>query len=86
MWRGPIWANINYFFVEALQKVGEFELARELRRKTLALIMQHPSIYEYYNPDTGKPPKTAANIFGWTAAVFIELALQESADIGSSGS
>ena len=28
MWRGPVWANINYFFVEALQQIGEHELAR----------------------------------------------------------
>ena len=29
MWRGPVWANINYFFIEALQKNGESDLARE---------------------------------------------------------
>jgi glycogen debranching enzyme len=22
MWRGPVWANINYFFIEALNQVG----------------------------------------------------------------
>ncbi|MEW6403242.1 MAG: trehalase family glycosidase, partial [Chloroflexota bacterium] len=27
MWRGPIWANINYLFVEALQRIGEYQLA-----------------------------------------------------------
>jgi len=35
MWRGPVWANINYFFVEALHQVGEHELARTLRGRTL---------------------------------------------------
>lgn len=85
MWRGPIWANINYFFVEALRQAGELELSRSLRRKTLDLILQQPGIFEYYNPDTGKPPATAAAMFGWTAAVFIELAIQESAEAGSSG-
>lgn len=79
MWRGPVWANINYFFVEALQRVGEKDLARELRNKTLNLIMSQPGIYEYYNPETGEPPATAAPMFGWTAAVFIELALQATA-------
>ena len=76
MWRGPVWANINYFFIEALKQVGEHDLAYELRQKTLRLIMQQPSIYEYYNAETGDPPETAANIFGWTAAVFIDLAIQ----------
>lgn len=83
MWRGPVWANINYFFIEALQKVGETELARELRRKTLDMIMEQPGIHEYYNPETGEPPATAAAMFGWTAAVFIELALQASAEAGN---
>ena len=76
MWRGPVWANINYFFVEALQKIGEDDLATELRTKTLDLIASHPGIHEYYNSSTGEIPATAAPIFGWTAAVFIDLAIQ----------
>lgn len=78
MWRGPVWANINYFFVEALHQVGENALANELRQRTLELIMKHQDIYEYYNPETGDPPPSAVNTFGWTAAVFIDLAIQES--------
>jgi putative isomerase len=78
MWRGPVWANVNYFFIEALHMVGETELARELRDKTLDMMMRHSSIYEYYNADTGNPPATAADIFGWSAAVFIDLAIQAS--------
>lgn len=80
MWRGPVWANINYFFIEALQKAGEAELARQLRHKTLELIMSQPGIHEYYNPENGRPPASAASMFGWTAAVFIELALQATTD------
>ena len=56
--------------------MGEHGLARRLREKTLDLVMSHSSIYEYYNSDNGKPPGTAAEIFGWTAAVFIDLAIQ----------
>lgn len=77
MWRGPVWANINYFFVEALEKVGESQLAAELREKTLDLINSQPDIREYYNPLTGIPPVTAAPIFGWSAAVFIDLAIRK---------
>ncbi len=76
MWRGPVWANINYFFIEALQRVGENGLARELRRKTLDMISAHQGIFEYYNAETGLPGRNAAPIFGWTAAVFIDLAIQ----------
>jgi putative isomerase len=78
MWRGPVWANINYFFVEALRQVGEHALAATLREKTLELVMGAPSIYEYYNAETGEPPVTAADTFGWTSAVFIDLAIQAS--------
>jgi putative isomerase len=76
MWRGPVWANINYFFIDALQRINEHELANELRDKTLNLIANQPDIREYYNSQTGQSPKSAAPIFGWSAAVFIELALQ----------
>ena len=85
MWRGPVWANINYLFVEALSRNGFEALAGELRRKTLDLIMLHPDIYEYYDPLTGEHPPKAAPIFGWTSAVFIDLALQETAAAQAGG-
>ncbi len=87
MWRGPVWVNINYIFVEALRQVGEFDLASTLREKTLHLIMDQPGIYEYYHAETGEPPPTAAEAFGWTAAVFIDLAIQASREeeVQSSG-
>ena len=78
MWRGPVWANINYFFIEALEQIGRHDLAAELKNKTLDLIMAHDGIHEYYNGVTGEPPATAASIFGWTAAVFIDLAIRAS--------
>jgi glycogen debranching enzyme len=83
MWRGPVWANINYFFVEALHQLGEHDLAGTLRDKTLDLVMSHSSIYEYYDSETGEPPATAADIFGWTAAVFIDLAIQATLEEGA---
>jgi len=78
MWRGPVWANINYFFIEALEQIGLIDLAHELREKTLQLVMRHDHIFEYYNSDDGSVPGTAADIFGWTAAVFIDLAIKSS--------
>lgn len=81
MWRGPTWVNINYMFIEMLFRVGQPEMARKLRRQTLDLIMQHSDIYEYYNPITAERPPKAAPIFGWTSAVFIDLAIQESEDV-----
>jgi putative isomerase len=78
MWRGPVWANINYFLIEALRQVGEYNLARTLHDKTLELIISHPGIYEYCDSQNSQPPTTAAETFGWTAAVFINLAIQAS--------
>ncbi|MFB0535903.1 MAG: amylo-alpha-1,6-glucosidase [Anaerolineae bacterium] len=82
MWRGPVWANINYIFIEALRQVGEDALARTLLKKTLDLVVSQPGIYEYYNSETGEPPATATDSYGWTAAVFIDLAIQASHDEG----
>jgi putative isomerase len=78
MWRGPVWANINYFFIEALRKSGEPSLASTLSEKTLELIMGQTAVGEYYNSETGQIPNDAALAFGWTAAVFIDLAIQAS--------
>lgn len=79
MWRGPTWPNINYLFVDALTHVGQLELAAQLRRKTLDMIMTHGDIYEYYNPITAENPPKAAPSFGWSSACFIDLAIQETA-------
>lgn len=76
MWRGPVWINVNYLFVEALQRVNQPALARKLAEETLGLVLQQNDIYEYYNPDTGAAPPKAAPIFGWSAALFIDLAIQ----------
>jgi len=78
MWRGPVWANINYFFIEALKRAGRADLARELRTATLKLIISQPSIYEYYSAANGVPPVHSVPAFGWTAAIFIDLAIQAS--------
>jgi putative isomerase len=83
MWRGPVWANVNYFFIEALHQLGEHELANCLTEKTLDLIVSHPGLYEYYNAESGDPPLKAAEAFGWTAAVFIDLAISASRQVES---
>jgi glycogen debranching enzyme len=78
MWRGPVWININYIFVEALSRVGNQKLAQELAEQTLRLVMSQNDIYEYYHPDNGEPPPKAAPMFGWSAACFIDLAIRMS--------
>jgi glycogen debranching enzyme len=76
MWRGPVWVNVNYMFVEALLKVGRRDLAAELRDRTLELLSDSPGLFEYYNSETGSPATRAVPMFGWTAALFIDLVIQ----------
>ncbi len=76
MWRGPTWINVNYLLVEGLLRSGYPEVAHELRRRTLDLVCGHDDIYEYYHPETGVNPPQAASTFGWSAAMFIDLAIQ----------
>ncbi len=78
MWRGPTWVNVNYLLTEGLKRSGYAELARELRRRTLAMMMGADDIYEYYNSQTGAAPPKAATMFGWSSALFIEMVIQES--------
>ncbi len=78
MWRGPTWVNINYLFIEGLQQSGYSEWARQLRDKTLELLMRHSNIYEFYNSETGDPPDAAASVFGWSSAIYVDLAVQAS--------
>jgi putative isomerase len=80
MWRGPTWVNVNYLLIEGLKRTGYQDLARELRRRTLEMISRQSDIFEYYQPLTGEAPPKAASIFGWSSAVFIDLAIQAAHD------
>ena len=60
-----------------LERSGYADLAGELRRRTLDMIGRREDIYEYYHPETGEEPPKAASTFGWSAAIFIDLAIQE---------
>jgi len=83
MWRGPTWINVNYLLIEGLFKSGYADLARALRRRTLELLMARPDFYEYYHPQTGDNPPKAAPIFGWSAALFIDMAIQATQEVNS---
>ena len=65
---------------EGLLRNGYLDLARELRQRTLDMICRLDDIYEYYQPETGEVPPKAASIFGWSSAVFIDLAIQAAKD------
>lgn len=78
MWRGPSWVNINYLLMQGLQRIGQDAVADELRRRTLEMMSGSDDIYEYYHPETREIPPKAAPLFGWSSAIFIEMAIEES--------
>jgi glycogen debranching enzyme len=71
-WRGPVWININWFFVRGLERAGLIAEAEELRRMTLRLV-EASGFSEYYHPSTGEP--LGSRDFSWSAALTLDLLL-----------
>jgi glycogen debranching enzyme len=69
-WRGPVWVNVNWFFVRGLERVGMRTEAEELRRLTLELVTR-AGFSEYYDPTTGDP--LGSESFSWSAALTLDL-------------
>jgi glycogen debranching enzyme len=69
-WRGPVWINMNWLFVRALERYGLRAEADELRALTLDLVTRS-GFSEYYEPATGAPLGTGR--FSWSAALALDL-------------
>ncbi|MDQ3671166.1 MAG: glycoside hydrolase [Actinomycetota bacterium] len=72
-WRGPVWVNVNWFFIRGLEGYGLLAEADELRRMTLELVSRSGFV-EYYDPRTGDP--LGVSDFSWSAALTIDLLLR----------
>jgi glycogen debranching enzyme len=72
-WRGPVWVNVNWFFVRGLERAGLLEEADELRRMTLELVSRS-GFSEYYDPRSAEPLGVAD--FSWSAALTLDLLLR----------
>ncbi|HEY1106322.1 MAG TPA: hypothetical protein VGE78_09250, partial [Agromyces sp.] len=79
MWRGPVWVNTNRLIIEGLRASGRDDLAHDLAERTVALVVHGGGPHEYFNPLTGEKAPTATTAFGWSAALFIDLAVELSA-------
>ncbi|CAL8974208.1 hypothetical protein TESS_TESS_00618 [Tessaracoccus sp. O5.2] len=86
MWRGPVWVNTNWLVAEGLRRQAAVDPSRadrlldaadRLERDTLALVDAHgPN--EYFNPVSGEKPPRATTVFGWSAALAVDLAVSRS--------
>ncbi len=60
MWRGPVWANLNWLIAAGFRRYGLEEPARRIRERTLDEIARWydrcGSIFEYYDDEGTVPP------------------------------
>lgn len=72
-WRGPIWINTDWLLYRGCRRAGVDDLAEEIRTSILELVRRN-GFREYFDPhgDVG----LGAHRFSWTAALFLDLALE----------
>ena len=72
-WRGPVWANINWFLTRGLERYGYEGQAKRLR-ETIVSLCRSQGFYEYYDPTTGFGH--GSDLFSWTAALFLDVVFE----------
>lgn len=75
MWRGPVWLNVNWLVVQGLLRSGLEAEATALAEQTVEMVVGSGGLHEYWNPLTGRRAAGATTGFGWSAALFIDLAV-----------
>jgi len=75
MWRGPVWLNVNWLVVQGLLRSGLDAEAADLAERTVRMVRESGGIHEYWNPLTGARAAGATTGFGWSAALFLDLAV-----------
>lgn len=82
MWRGPVWVNTAWLLAHGLRLQGHDTEAGALEEAVLRLVLDAGGPAEYFNPDTRRRAAGATRCFGWSAALFIDLAVRRAADVG----
>ena len=71
-WRGPVWMNVAWIMVEALDAYGYEKEAEEATSRLLDMMTRSDELYELYSSADGRPKGCPG--YGWTSAVFMDLA------------
>lgn len=66
IWRGPVWINLNWLLVQALQRRGREDLAERIAASSIALV-RRSGFREHFDPHTGAG--YGARSFGWSTLV-----------------
>jgi glycogen debranching enzyme len=82
MWRGPVWVNTAWLLAHGLRLQGHDTEADALEEAVLRLVLDAGGPAEYFNPDTRRRATGATRCFGWSAALFLDLAVRRAADVG----
>ncbi|MDO8587709.1 MAG: trehalase family glycosidase [Armatimonadota bacterium] len=77
-WRGPVWPNIAWIMVETLEAYGFEKEGKVATNRLLDMMMRHDELYELYSSRSGDPSGCPG--YGWTCAVFMDLARKSSRD------
>ena len=73
-WRGPVWINTNWLLMQGLIRYGFTEKAQSVREDIIELVRRW-GFHEYFDPYKGVGYGT--DNFSWTAALFIDAALEK---------
>ena len=73
-WRGPVWINTNWLLLQGLSRYGFQEKAESVRRDMITLV-ERCGFHEYFDPYKGFGYGT--DNFSWTAALFIDVAMEK---------
>lgn len=76
MWRGPVWVNTNWLLIQGLRTQGHDAEAEALLEATLAMVERGGGPHEYFHSGTARKSSGATTCFGWSAALFVDLAVQ----------
>lgn len=73
-WRGPVWINVNWILYRGLKNYRMNAYAEHIKRAIIKLPSDF-GFYEYFDTDTGQGYGSGS--FSWTAALLLDLLLEE---------